>query len=534
MEAVLNKLGPQCAFHVGELSEIGAARRAGNDLARRLGFNEIRTGEVAIVITEAATNIVKHAVEGLVLIRSLSAPGRAGIEILAIDSGPGMDNVALRMEDGNSTAGTDGVGLGAIGRLAAEFDIYTGPGGTVLIRSRSWRAMCTTTRVRAMSCSQNEDVDNAQTLQVCISDQGPGVAELDLVLSGRYQSSTGMGVGVIGARRLIRFDSRTGPGQGTDIVMHKNLAGRDKLSALELSAMRVKLNTATPDSMLGEVQRQNRELLSALAELKERQEQLVMLTGEETNRGMVALYVELDDKAEQMRHANQMKTRFLSNMGHEFRTPLSSIRALAKLLLSRIDGDLSPEQEKQVGFILKGTVALSDMVDDLLDLAKIEAGKVDVHPEKFYLDDLFGSLRAMLRPLLSNSALALNFTEPEADIILFTDQGKLSQILRSFISNAIKFTEQGQVNVSATLAREQGLISIAVSDTGLGIATGNLELIFEEFNQIENHLQARSKGTGLGLPLCRKLAALLNGSVSARSTLGVGSTFTVSIPLEYV
>ncbi len=234
-----------------------------------------------------------------------------------------------------------------------------------------------------------------------------------------------------------------------------------------------------------------------------------------------------------MRHANQMKTRFLSNMSHEFRTPLSSIRALAKLLLSRIDGDLSIEQEKQVGFILKGTIALSDMVDDLLDLAKIEAGKVDVRPEKFDLGELFGSLRAMLRPLLSNPALALNFIEPPPGTTLFTDQGKLSQILRNFVSNAIKFTEQGQVSVTATVQQQQGLVSIAVSDTGLGIDPASLELIFEEFNQIENHLQARSKGTGLGLPLCRKLAALLNGSVSASSIPGAGSVFTVTIPLEY-
>ncbi|MES2898847.1 MAG: ATP-binding protein [Pseudomonadota bacterium] len=379
-----------------------------------------------------------------------------------------------------------------------------------------------------------EEAGKGQALQIAISDTGPGIANLDEILAGRYQSQTGMGLGIIGAQRLMdRFDIRSAA-QGTEIVMQKMLARNMRFTARAVGEMCAKLATATPDSMLVEVQQQNQELLSTLAELKERQEQMIMLTGEleETNRGMVALYAELDDKAEQMRHANQMKTRFLSNMSHEFRTPLSSIRALAKLLLSRIDGDLSIEQEKQVGFILKGTIALSDMVDDLLDLAKIEAGKVDVRPEKFDLGELFGSLRAMLRPLLSNPALALNFIEPAPGTTLFTDQGKLSQILRNFVSNAIKFTEQGQVSVTATV-QQQGLVSIAVSDTGLGIDPANLELIFEEFNQIENHLQARSKGTGLGLPLCRKLAALLNGSVSASSTPGAGSVFTVTIPLEY-
>ena len=134
MEAVLNKLGRQATFHVGELSEIGSARRAGNDLSRRLGFDETRSGQLAIVITEAATNIVKHALEGEILLRALDDNGRKGVEIIAIDRGPGMGNVALRMEDGNSTVGTYGVGLGAIRRLAQEFDIYSLEGqGTVLM-----------------------------------------------------------------------------------------------------------------------------------------------------------------------------------------------------------------------------------------------------------------------------------------------------------------------------------------------------------------------------------------------------------------
>ena len=147
MEAVLIKLGKQTSFHIGELSEIASARRAGNELARRLGFDEVRTGQVALVITEAATNIVKHAVEGEILLRSLDAHGKAGIEIIAIDRGPGMANVALRMEDGNSTAGTYGVGMGAIRRLAQEFDIYSVEGqGSVLLMIVWSDGMCSLPR----------------------------------------------------------------------------------------------------------------------------------------------------------------------------------------------------------------------------------------------------------------------------------------------------------------------------------------------------------------------------------------------------
>jgi anti-sigma regulatory factor (Ser/Thr protein kinase) len=133
MESLLNAFGRQTTHHIGELSEIAAARRAGNDIARKLGFDEVRTGQVALVITEAATNIVKHAREGEILLRSRHSGGCAGVEIIALDRGPGIANVDLRMVDGSSSTGTYGVGLGAIVRLASEFDIYTVVGqGTVL------------------------------------------------------------------------------------------------------------------------------------------------------------------------------------------------------------------------------------------------------------------------------------------------------------------------------------------------------------------------------------------------------------------
>ena len=382
------------------------------------------------------------------------------------------------------------------------------------------------------------EVDGQQVLEIKIEDQGPGFDHLDDVLGGGYKSSTGKGLGILGARRLMdRFDIRTALGSGTQIIMHKLLPGEcARLTAPMVGELGERLRAKIPESMLAEVQQQNQELLSTLAELKARQEELLQLTGEleETNRGMVALYVELDDKAANLRRADLIKSRFLSNMSHEFRTPLSSIRALAKLLLARTDGDLSPEQDKQVNFILQGTLSLGEMVDDLLDLAKIEAGKVDVHPGHVDVADMFSTLRGMLRPLLVNPALALVFRAPARGLAVYTDQGKLSQILRNFVSNAIKFTEAGEILVQAVIRPGHGVIEFSVSDTGLGIDADHLELIFEEFNQIENHLQAKVKGTGLGLPLCRKLAALLGGNVEAKSILGVGSVFTASIPLVFI
>jgi signal transduction histidine kinase/ActR/RegA family two-component response regulator len=377
-----------------------------------------------------------------------------------------------------------------------------------------------------------------QVLIITIEDQGPGIPHLDLILSGRYQSSTGMGLGIIGARRLMdQFDIRTDVGRGTTISMKKLLPPQAALVTPkrigEFSARMA--DPASSDLTMAELQQQNQELLRTLAELKARQEELMQLTREleDTNRGVVALYAELDEKADHLRRADDMKSRFLSNMSHEFRTPLSSIRALSKLLLARTDGELTAEQEKQIGFIFKQTESLSELVNDLLDLAKIEAGKIEVHPARFDVSEMFSALRGMLRPLLLTERVDLIFDEPGAPMTMESDEAKVSQILRNFISNALKFTEAGEVRISAQPLPDQEVIRFTVRDTGLGIAPENQQIIFEEFGQVANRLQKRVKGTGLGLPLCRNLASLLGGRIELHSVLGQGSEFSVILPVTY-
>jgi signal transduction histidine kinase/CheY-like chemotaxis protein len=372
-----------------------------------------------------------------------------------------------------------------------------------------------------------------QLLLIRIEDKGPGIPNLDAVLAGDYRSNTGMGVGILGSRRLMdQFDIQSTPNRGTRIVLKKLLpATAPVLTARAIGEIGANLAALPTDVTLAEVEQQNKELLSTLAELKARQEELLQLTREleDTNRGVVALYAELDETADHLRRADEMKSRFLSNMSHEFRTPLSSIRALAKLLLERTDGELSEEQEKQVRYILTSGESLSDLVDDLLDLAKIEAGKIDVRPSRFDPVDMFSALRGMLRPLLVSDSVKLVFQTPEHVGVMYTDEAKLSQILRNFISNALKFTETGEVVVSAAPAGD-GWVRFSVRDTGVGIAKQDQELIFEEFSQIESRLQGKVKGTGLGLPLCRKLANVLKGRVELHSEPGRGSIFSVLVP----
>ncbi len=251
---------------------------------------------------------------------------------------------------------------------------------------------------------------------------------------------------------------------------------------------------------------------------------------DETNRGVVALYAELDQKAELLQRSSELKTRFLSNMSHELRTPLNSIISLARMLIERVDGELSAEQDRQARYIARSAEELLELVNDLLDIAKVEAGKLVVHPKWFEVGDLFGALRGVMRPLLSEDVV-LAFDEPKGVPALHTDEGKVAQILRNLISNALKFTEKGEVRVSA--AFEEGSVIFRVADTGIGIAPEHTENIFAEFVQVHGDHQTRIKGTGLGLPLSKRLAELLGGTLHVESRLGEGSVFSVCLPLRY-
>jgi signal transduction histidine kinase/CheY-like chemotaxis protein len=376
-----------------------------------------------------------------------------------------------------------------------------------------------------------------QVLHVRVTDKGPGIRDVALVLSGRYRSTTGMGIGLIGAHRLMdRVEVKTAPGQGTDISLRKILPARTPLvTTTTVGRIVQELTSRPPVGPNEELQQQNQELLRALSDLRERQDELQRLNREleDTNRGVVALYAELDEKADHLRRADDMKSKFLSNMSHEFRTPLNSIRALSRLLVDHTDGELNAEQAKQVGFIAKAADDLTELVNDLLDLAKIEAGKTEVRPVEFSVANLFSALRGMLRPLLVSEDVRLVFDDVPATLMMYNDEGKVSQILRNFISNAIKFTEKGEVRVSASLDEDGRTATISVTDTGVGIRKEDQSVIFEEFTQVPNKLQGRVKGTGLGLPLCRRLARLMNGEVGVQSELGVGSTFSATLPVHF-
>jgi signal transduction histidine kinase/CheY-like chemotaxis protein len=376
------------------------------------------------------------------------------------------------------------------------------------------------------------DGDPARCLRVRLQDRGPGIADLQAVLDGRYTSPTGMGLGIVGARRLMdRFEIRSAPDEGTTVVLQRDLPVRARVTPGRVREIGSELARLPPDTPLAEVQQQNQELVRILADLRERQTEIERLNGElqETNRGVLALYAELDDKANALQEASEVKSRFLSYMSHEFRTPLNSINSLSRLLLDRVDGPLSPEQEKQVTFIRRCADTLTEMVNDLLDLAKIEAGMFEVHPSHWEPHELLAAMRGIFRPLVTSPSVALLVDAPEDLPSLYTDEGKAGQILRNLVSNAIKFTEAGTIRVTAEDC--QGRITFTVADTGIGISPEHHEHVFEEFSQVQSAIQKKVRGTGLGLPLSRRLAELLGGELTLESELGRGATFRLTIPL---
>jgi signal transduction histidine kinase/CheY-like chemotaxis protein len=374
-----------------------------------------------------------------------------------------------------------------------------------------------------------------QSLEITVTDRGRGIPDVQAVLDGLYRSPNGMGVGLQGARRLMdHFSLESPPGGGVRVVMRKELPRRaPPVTQAQLRRIGEQLAHDVRLDPVAELARQNKDLLLTLEEVRRRGEELDQVNQElsDTNRGVVALYAELEERAEHLRRADDLKSRFLSNMSHEFRTPLNSILALARLLLGRTDGELTAEQETQVRFILRSAENLTELVNDLLDLAKVEAGKTEVRPAEFTVESLFGALRGVMRPLLPGDAVALVFDDASALPPLETDEGKVAQILRNLISNAIKFTAAGEVRVGAQV--EGDTIVFTVRDTGTGIAEEHLNLIFQEFAQVGAAVRKDQKGTGLGLPLSKRLAELLGGSITVASCLGEGSTFRLVLPRVY-
>ena len=369
--------------------------------------------------------------------------------------------------------------------------------------------------------------DDRQALSIVVIDRGQGIPDIAAILTGERRSSSGLGVGIPGAKRLMDTFVIESTSSGTRVEMTKRVPRRaGKIDAGHIGTMRFQLAGQLADEPSQEIRRLQRDIA-------ERDHRIVELSEEltETNRGVMALHNELDDRAEYQRQAVELRTRLLSEMGHELRTPLHSLSTISQFLIDRLDGELSSEQDRQVRIIHDVAESLTAYVNDLLDLARTEAGRAVVHATRFQLDGVLKALRRIIQPLVP-PRVALRFeVAPELPPIT-TDELKLSQILRNLVANAIKFTAHGFVVVRAYAAAPDRVV-FEIEDSGIGIAPEHHELIFREFAQVDGRVEPRMRGSGLGLPLSRRLAELLGGTLTVASTLGAGSTFQLVLPIEY-
>ncbi|MEV7559845.1 HAMP domain-containing protein [Streptomyces sp. NPDC089795] len=337
---------------------------------------------------------------------------------------------------------------------------------------------------------------------------------------------------------------------------------RDFLGQL-METIGVNLNTivanARTDELLEESQRLTGELQARSEELQvqqvelqrsnaELEEKAALLASQNSDIEAKNLEIEqarqeLEDRARQLSRASTYKSEFLANMSHELRTPLNSLLILAQLLAQNPTRNLSPKQVEYAGIIHSAGSDLLQLINDILDLSKVEAGKMDVNPERVHLPQLLEYVDATFRPLTTQKSLDFTVTTaPDAPADLLTDDARLRQILRNLISNAVKFTERGGVElriepatgpeVPAGLPGRAPMLAFRVRDTGIGIPEQQLESVFGAFQQADGTTSRKYGGTGLGLSISREIAQLLGGAVTAESTPGQGSTFTLYLPVS--
>ncbi len=245
----------------------------------------------------------------------------------------------------------------------------------------------------------------------------------------------------------------------------------------------------------------------------------------------VRLFTELDDKTRQLEIANRHKSEFLANMSHELRTPLNAVIGFSEVLLERMFGEVNPKQEEYLNDILSSGKHLLSLINDILDLSKIEAGRMELEAQAFDLPSALDNALTLIRERAARHSIRLEVhVDPRIGEVV-ADERKVKQVLLNLLSNAVKFTpEGGKIIVSATLNGEA--VGVSVADTGVGIAAEDQEAIFEEFRQVGDDYARKREGTGLGLALARRLVELHGGTLSVQSELGKGSTFTFTIPVR--
>jgi signal transduction histidine kinase len=321
----------------------------------------------------------------------------------------------------------------------------------------------------------------------------------------------------------------------SDLETDALLPGVEELSHVLGSLQRHESGEA--EAALNELRMQNAELVTALATLSQRERELIALNRElaDTNRAVTTLLDELGQQAQELRERATGNASFLGALTHELRTPLYAVRGMTEAILHEGGERLAPRLREDIRLIDGAMEEALDLVNDHLDLARLAAGREVVRVTEVHVDELFSALRGIVVHLPRSPDVTVVFEQLNGVPTLRTDAFKLSQILRNYVVNGLKFTERGEVRVSAVAVDAGAQVRFAVADTGPGLKAADHSRIFEEFVQLERPGEVGElRGSGLGLSICKRLATLLGGEVGVSSELGRGTTFTATIPAVFI
>ncbi len=326
------------------------------------------------------------------------------------------------------------------------------------------------------------------------------------------------------------------------------LVSADQRRVGEIGLMDPRTGEAMPvEAIAGKILSEHGELTAVVTILHDRREAIekanlyeqLKQASDELERKIQAATADIAQQNELLRRqaieleqASALKSQFLANMSHEFRTPLNAMLGYTSMLLQGVAGAVEPPVRRQLGRIESNGRHLLTIINEILDISRIEAGRMPLQLSRIKVPELIGEVKAELEPIIIRSKIAVVIDIPADMRPLTTDRQKVKQIVLNLLSNALKFTHEGTITISARRHEHARTLTVAVADTGIGIAPANQEKIFEDFRQIDNSPTRAYGGTGLGLSICRRLALMLDGRIVVQSEMGKGSTFTLTLPIK--
>jgi signal transduction histidine kinase/CheY-like chemotaxis protein len=392
-----------------------------------------------------------------------------------------------------------------------------------------------TTSQSVQTATLNMTLTNSYTYPLLYKDQLVGVLELvsARALEPIKQSYLIQSISIISSAIFAA--------QKADATNHLLEQARLQAKELEVKADQIEAQNAELSGKKQLLERQARELELHNVELEQQkfetekkahELEIAQTELQKQNTHLQDIQQELEARAEQLAFANKYKAEFLANMSHELRTPLNAINVLAGLLRKNNEGNLNPKQQEQLNVIHYSGRDLLDMINDLLDLSKIEAGQMTISLEEVNLISIGRELKAMFSPLTSEKRIELDLSIDDQLSHITSDKAKIRQIIKNFLSNALKFTDDGIITIKLEKGDDTYPVRITVQDTGIGIPEDKLEEIFEHFRQADGSTARKYGGTGLGLSISRELATMLGGQITVTSEENQGSCFTLSLPMK--